>query len=291
MDVEVSFDVVESYQLGQTVRLGSFDFPSILSQLGCDKVHPQCFIDALLSLSRNPLLSLEETVLVQLPVLGLGDPPQTDVVVLGPGEVLQRGTEALGVNDTEVRLQLDKSCLHNHARLRGPAHDDLFNTRECGKRFHHLLWFVRGHQNVEVTHRFPHPPSRARHGYPANVALCLQHFDQLFSKRETQSQECPLPRSGEGAETVEYVLLALLAKPSELPDSALPGGLLKFLDARHSELLVQGLHSLRANARDVKELQKTWREFGLEPLQVSYLPGLDIFLDLLGECLPDSREL
>src|SRR4030042_7046752 len=82
MDMKVSLDFGFLNQFRKPPLLRRFDLSTVFTKLRFYPIHPQHTIDILLFLSSNFLLSLKDTIFIDLDSLGLGDSPQMNVVPL-----------------------------------------------------------------------------------------------------------------------------------------------------------------------------------------------------------------
>src|SRR5690606_29119155 len=95
LDLEVAAQVAVLDQLRQPPLARRLDLAGVLAQLRRDPRESERRVDLLLRLAREPPAPVEEAVLVQLEAARLGDAAQRHVVRLAPGEVAERGAEAL----------------------------------------------------------------------------------------------------------------------------------------------------------------------------------------------------
>ena len=101
MHVKVPSDIRRLDQLRQFACSRCRDLPRVLPQFRRDEGQPQRLIDLLLGLPGHTVISgpLEHAVLVHLVAHLDGDLAHLDVVLLGPGEVLQGGAVAPRLDD------------------------------------------------------------------------------------------------------------------------------------------------------------------------------------------------
>src|SRR6266581_9505096 len=98
------------------VLAGERDLAAGFAELGGNPVEAELRVDLLLGFSGGPTCALEESVLVQLVALLLGDLAELDVVRLGAGEVQERRAIRVGLHRSQIYLEPAPE-LHSGARL------------------------------------------------------------------------------------------------------------------------------------------------------------------------------
>src|SRR5439155_12128283 len=121
-------------------------------------------VDLLFGPPRQPLagVGVEDAVLVQLQPAAYRPLAQADVVVPGPGEVLQGGPEALGREGAQIHL--DPGGEHD-ARLGIAVPEDLFDVRMSDEGLRQRPR-VAEHDEVEVADTLPAAAERAHRLHP-----------------------------------------------------------------------------------------------------------------------------
>src|SRR5207253_6996879 len=105
MHLQVAADVLDLDEARQTMLAGERDLATRFAQLRRHPVEAERVVDLLFGLARDPPRALEQSVLVELVPLLLGDLAELDVVRLGSREILQGGGVGGGLYGAQVRLQ------------------------------------------------------------------------------------------------------------------------------------------------------------------------------------------
>ncbi len=107
MRVQVTAQVIHGHQVRKFAAPRGIDLPAVLAQRRRDPGQPEPLVDLFLG-GRDDLVAgpdVEQAVLGQLELGVDRDLPGADVVLPGPGEVLQRRSPAIGGHDPQVHLE------------------------------------------------------------------------------------------------------------------------------------------------------------------------------------------
>ena len=129
--VQIAADVAADDELGQRVFGGGFELAAVLAQLGRDVVEVERVVDRLFGFGGDDLVvfEAEESVLAEGEAALDGALAQGDVVMLGAGEVLQRGAVAGAGEQADVDLQV---VAQGEADLVLAAREELVDEGEGG---------------------------------------------------------------------------------------------------------------------------------------------------------------
>jgi hypothetical protein len=123
----------------------------------------------------------EQAVLGELQPLAQGHLADADVVLLGSGEVDERGAEAVGLHHAEVHL--DALAVADRA-LGVALLKDLADVGQRGEGVHYRAGMIGGDQQVDVTDRLAAPADGAGQGNLLHVARAPQGLHQAAPDRQ-----------------------------------------------------------------------------------------------------------
>ena len=288
MHLQVAADVLELDEPRQAMLAGERDLAARLAQLGRHPVEAERVVDLGFGLSGDPPRAFEQSVLVELVPLLLGDLAQLDVVRLGPREILQGRAVGGRLHGPQVHLQpaaqLDRGAsfaFRDHVRdvaVRGEA------VHDPGAR-------VRRDEDVQVADRLAAPPIAAGDLDLVHTAAGLEigHDRGGLGLRLVQ-EHAPLGDLGL-AEAGSHVLFHFRTEALELLDLAGVERLRQVGGGFHLELLVEQLHALGAEPRDAEQVEQARGQLARELLLQRQRAAGDDLGDFLRQIVADARDL
>ena len=264
----------------QRPGLGGGDLAAILAQLGRDEAEAEGRVDLLLGPAGQPLAGVgaEDPVLVQLQPAAHRPLAQADVVVPGPGEVLQRGPEALRREGAQVHLETGGE---HDARLRVAVAEDLLHVG-VGDEGLRQGPRVAEHDEVEVSDALPAAAERAHRLHPRGpvaleVARQARDDGLCFRKKEPALGAAPV------VQPLADLRLFLLLHPGQRPEAAVGDGLLEVLGGGDAELPPHEADALGSEPGQVQQLEEPRRHLGQQLLVVRAVTGRHRLLELRGD--------
>jgi len=207
----------------------------VLAQLGRHQRQVERRVDLLLGRPGHarPVVHREQAVLVELEASLQGTVAQRDVVGLRPGEVLQRGTEALGRDEPKVGLV---AVIEEDARLGVATPEDASDGWRAREPVHDLRRSAGG-KDVDVTARLA-ASTQAAHGLDGGMRCPrAQVLDQGRGHPVGVGKQVPTREASALVERLENEFLLLGAHPLDRAQTAGAG---------------RGLHSSRVEMPSVR---------------------------------------
>ncbi len=294
--VKVAADVVEGDELRHAPLAGGLYFAAVLPQLRRHPREAEGCVHFLFLGARDLLVAAEDSILADLQSLLLRHAAYGDIVLFGPGEVLQRRTVALRLEEAQIDLH-PRAQHHRRAGLslhRNPADvlvagEDVHDT-SAGAAAARRGAAARDHENVEVAHGLFPPAVAPGHRDAFHITMLLQIGDHLLGDFLGRGQEKPalLITVAHRLNLREQGLLELLTKALELPHPSVLEGGGERVDARYAELVVELLHTPRAEFRDPQQVEKPLGELAGNFFELSECACLHDLRDFLCDCRADA---
>ena len=278
-------------ELGQAPFAGGLELAHVLAQLGRDPGIAEPLVHRLLGPVREDLAGLRvlDAVLGDRHLLADGLLTESDVVGLRAREVLQQVPVRIGRNDAEVEPQ---ALVRDDGRLRVPLRHDLVDPRKLREVLGQRGGIARRGDDVEVAYLLLEAADAAGLAHLVGGGMLAQDLDDSTHRRQSAAeQRLLLDLLARRRESAQDVLLGLRPEPGERPQLLGLGGLLQALERRDVELLPDAARGLRAEPRQVHELDDVGRDALLalrERLDLAVLDDLD---DLLLDRLADPGQL
>ena len=292
--VQVPADVLRGDEVRQTAAERRLDLARVLAQLGRDPRQADRLVDLRLRGAADPLSRplAEHPVLRDLEPLLLRDLPEAHVVVLGAGEVLERGAVGLGRDHSKIHLQ------GRGAGVR-PAFDGGLGVAVGEHGLHHgkadeaiddALGVPAGDEDVEVSHGLAPPAGGSGDLDGGHLPRGSQRLQDLLRAGQRQAQRETLLAGAQRAEAGQDVLAGLGADARHAEDVAGGHRLLELLHAVDAEVPVEELGGLGADAAHREDLEEPARELGSQRVELGDAPGLEVLRDVGGEALADAGD-
>ncbi len=218
-----------------------------------------------------------------------GQAPQPDVVRLRAGQVVEQRGEVPGWHHPQVHRQPAREP----PRAPGlPPGQDLqagIGAQPRGDRG----GIAGGHRDVEVAHRLPPAPGRARELHRLHLGRGAEVREERLRQGQALGEEdagVRGPRPGAG-QPLEDPRLRPLAEALHPGDAAVPAGRLEVRQAGDAQRGVERSDLLRAEVRDLQELQEARRVPGAQLVQGVAAAGGVERGDLARQRLPDALDL
>ncbi len=296
MHVQVAADVANGDEVGELPPLGNRDLATALAELRRDPWQPDRLVDAFLRVARHgraarlPLLvELEHAVLVHREATVPRPGPQLHVVLLRPGEVLDRRPEGGFGNDPQIDLHPLRPA---DAHLRVAAEEHGGRPLPRGESVHDRRSVVRHHDDVEIADRLPPAPQApCRLDLPA-ARLGLQVGDRSVGDRLRVAPQQPLVLGAlRKRDVLEDRRLGLLAEALDLPHPSLPAGRLERVERIDAQPVHEQLRLLGTQAGHPHDREGGRRHRGGEFVQQGQAAGVEERRDLRREVGTDSLDV
>ena len=290
--VQVAADVVQLDQLREPALARGLELAAVLAQLGRDVLHAEPLVDLLLG--REGLgaaaLVVGDPVLAHVQAAPHRLGAQRLVVLPGAREVLEQVAEGLLRHDPEVHRQ---PGVGDRLRAGLAGRRDRVDRVELRERLHERGRVARRHDDVEVLHGVRAAPGAARQLHAQGGRVVAQRGHHLLAHRERLREQHARLGAAVGArrQRGQDVLLGLRAEALHVLELAALGGAAQVVDRVHPDLVVEQLGALGAEPGDARDLHEARRDPLLQLVGGRDRAGLEQRVDLLGDRLPDAREL
>ena len=255
---------------GSSPRAAASSSPRSSRSSGAIHGKPDGGVHRLLRLARDAPAPAEHAVLADLQALALGHAAHRHVVRLGPGEVVERGAEAVRVDHAQVDLE---AGAEQDARPGLALRQRFRHLRIGGEPGHHRVGRLRRHEDVEVADGVAHPPVAAGDLDPVDAA----HGAQVVGERPRvlrrdgeleapRLRQLPLHRIGD-------LRLARRPEPLQLADAALLGRPEQLRQRLDLEIAIERLDALRPEPGHAQELGHAGRQLLAQALEQLAGPG------------------
>ena len=290
VDVEVAADIARLDQPGKLPSERGLDLARVLPKLGRDPREPDRRVHLFLRLAGHALATgiAEDAVLGDLEPLPHGHLADADIVLLGAGEVDERGAEGLGLDHAQVdldpfakpRRSLGASSLQ-HLR-------DLGQARE---RVHDLLGLRGGDEDVDVADRFLPAADRSGQTELLDLRHALERPVELFGHGQRAPERHALLALLDHRDALEDVGLGLGLDARQSAELARLGQRLQGGDVADTRFVVEQLRGPGAQTGDVHQLDHAVRDLLVEGVHVLHPARPQVLADLVGEVLADAGDL
>ena len=144
-------------------------------------------------------------------------------MILRAGEVLEQIAERLGRDDTQVEAE---PVLSDHGRLGRALRSDLDHPGKRAEGLEERRRIGRRRDQVEVSHRLPVAPGRARDRDAHRGRVSGDRFRDGAQRRQGRAEQRPLRALGRSRlrQCGEDLLLRLLAETGQAAELLLLGG-------------------------------------------------------------------
>ena len=209
-------------------------------------------------------------------------------MLLGAGEVRERGAEALGLEHAEIHL--DPLAVADGGLRLAPL-EDLRGLGECGEGVHHLRGTGGRDEDVDVADGLLHAPEGARELDRLDAGDVPEGADELLAERERAAERHAGLAAPDERDPLQDVRLGLRLDAVEPAELARPRQLLQAVEAGDALMLVEELRGLGADARHVHEVRDPAGDPPLRGLDVLDAARPEVLDDLPREVLPHPRDL
>jgi len=301
--VQVPAEVLECDQVGQVPLAGRVYLAPVFAEFRRDHRQVEGLVHRPFGLAGYPLslatgglgigvvgsrqvADVERAVLVEAHVALEGVGPQADVVFLAPREILDRGTELVGVDDPEVdAAPAGPDCGLGRAGL-----DDGLDAVGVGKGRDGGLGVARGDEDVDVPDGGLPATQRSGDLAAFDRVESAQPVEEVVGDRSRGAQQLSaLGLPGE-RDVLEDVLLGLRSEPLHLADRPCIGGPLEVLQRLDAQRLVERPDGLGADALDAGQSRHVDRQLLAQLFEFGYLAGFGELGYLLGDGLADALD-
>ena len=212
------------------------------------------------------------------------------VVLVRPGEVLKQVPEALWADDAKVDAHPVVGHAAHARRARGMH---LADQRELGERRGESCRIRRARHQVEVLARVGPAAGAAGDLHPLGRRVLTHRLGEGLGDgpgaREEQARLGPVVETR--VQRDQHALLGLRSEARDLAETLALGRRAEVVERGDPELVEQLAGALGAESGQARDLHEPRGVLGLQLLGRGYLARLEQDLELLGDRLPDAREL
>ena len=295
VQVQIAAQVPQHRRRRQLAARGRLDLTVVLAQRRRDRRQVQRGVDLPFRGGRDQSSVLvPQTVFVEPPAAGAGEPAQLDVVRLRAGEVQGRRPELVRAHHAQVHLQAASGDPGGTgvASVAGVAGSRGTQQRQRREVLHHRARLAGGHQQVQVGYGGPQPPQAAAVAHPLHRRQLGQrcHQESRVGQRLGDRQPQLLAGRADPPQPADQRLLGPGAQSRKVAHQVLLQGLLQLVETLDAELLPQPNQGLGTQPRHPGELLHRRREPLAEMLQLGDAAAGEELAHLARDRLADAVE-
>ena len=290
MEVEIPPYGTVRYYLREDALLCRFDLAPVFPQFRLDIGKIEHPVEVLLGRPGTvlPALFFFHAVLGEAPSPVKCPAPEGDVVVLGPGKILEGGPVLPLLHHAQVDLHTRRK---DNGAPGGATAEHPGHLGKRAERFHNRLRIGRGCKEIDVPYRLLHPPDRTGKTDLPDRGQPGEMFLHVHRDREHRSEEEAAGCAFACSNPLQDVSLALLAKPEKTVDLPFPGRHLELPEVVDPELLVEHQCLLWPYPRDLRNLPHPGPHILLQPFEILELSRAEDLPELGGDMGPDTGEI
>ena len=289
-----SNDVFNLNKVGQVALLRRFDLAGAFAEFRRHIFQSERPEQVRLVADARRAMRPGQLVLVEFEAARLRPPAHLDVMLLAPGEIMQRERELGVIHHAQVGLDDEAMAVlpggDGDARLGIAAAEDLGDARQPDETVHDRPGVVGADEEVDVLDGFLAPPQAAARLDATDAGRVAQSVEQAEGDGLGLVDAHAVGRLLEEGDAFEDLLLRLFAETFQPGDAAGLAGGLELVEVVHSQLVVQRLDLLRPQAADAQHLEQAGRRFGAELVVEWQRAGGDERGDLFPEGVADAAD-
>ena len=287
--VQVTAQVGRRHERRNSACARGFDLAAVLAELRRKPRQADRSVDVLFRRTSHPRAGalVEHAVLAEAETFAHGDLAHSHVVLLRAGEVLQRCAEGVRLHDAQIDAQ---PRVVKDRRARRPMAEHLDGGGQRRERPHHARGRVRGHEDVDVLHRFPAPADGSRDLDAVDAAVRPQDVHDLRGDGAGDVERCARAAPSPRGDALEDVVARLLSHAADAEDDPGAARLLEALDGIDAEALVERARGLGTEAADFEQGGEGRRQLAAQRFEIGHAPGREVFRDSGRELASDARQ-